>query len=79
MRFSSETLWCSSETDKWKLIFGNFKVQVFFGNYSSETNLRKLYGVLQKLMFGNYKQSKSNIKLARKSFCRSQNKHVYIP
>ena len=42
-----------------------------------ETNLRKLYGVLQKLMFGNYKESKSNIKPARKTFCRSQDKHVY--
>ena len=73
-----------------KLIFGNCMAffrnfTVFFGNFSVKTNLRQLisdlrqlYGFLQELTFGKYEESKSNIKPARTTFCRSQNRHVYI-
>ena len=73
-RLSSETFRFSSDSVLWKLlkvIFGNFKG--FFGNCVSDTNLQKLDGFLQKLMFGNYEESKSNIKPTRRCFCRSQN------
>ena len=52
------------------MIFGNFTA--FFGHSSSETHLPKHYG-----SFGNYGESKSNIKPARQSVRRSQDRHVY--